>query len=405
MKKKYLTGFTLIEILIAFAVSSVIAGISFTSFNAYSNTQIFNQNVSNVVDLLGIARSRSISQVKPASCGTSPLEGYEVRVTTSGTAYSYYVKCGGSSYLMESKKLHSELIFANNSAASVHFNVLNGTVSLPGDIIISGFGKANTIIVEKSGKILVINGTGPPPAFSTPTPTPDPTAQQGCSPSVAAYRLYPPNYCVYTAPGYGDYCDPTCGLTSPSPTTVVATATPTTSTLNPTPTPTTTSCSKDYYYSEPYCPFVGGNNGTHCEATCGGQVSTNSTPTPTPTPTTAPVVNPTPTPTPTPVSSTPSVTIALSVSPNPATTSQSITFTATVTGTNCTPTGAVYFYRDNQASYFTAASTGSTNPGIASASYPASYIGAGAHTVHGRYVPGGTTCPAITSSNISFSIQ
>jgi prepilin-type N-terminal cleavage/methylation domain-containing protein len=355
---KYKKGFTLIEILIAFAVSSVVFGISFTSFNAYSNTQIFNQNVSGVVDILGIARSRSISQVKPASCGAVPLEGYEVRVAASGTAYSYYVKCGGLSYLMENKRLNSQLQFDNSSASSIQFNVLNGTVNSPGDIIISGFGKVSTIVVERSGKITVYNGTGPPSTLPTPTPTSDPTDQEGCSPSTAAYRLYPPDYCVYTAPGYGTYCEPTCGLSAPTPTTIAATATPTTSAISPTPTPTT-----------------------------------------------APMVSATPTPVPTSVPPTPSVAITLSVSPNPATTSQSITFTATVTGSNCTPTGAVYFYRDNQASYFTAASTGSANPGVASTSYPASAIGAGAHTVQGRYVPSGTTCPAITSSNINFSIQ
>jgi Tfp pilus assembly protein PilV len=96
-------------------------------------------------------------------------------------------------------------------------------------------------------------------------------------------------------------------------------------------------------------------------------------------------------------------TISLSISPNPATTSQSITFTATVTGTNCMPTGAVYFYTDGQV--FTASSITSTNPGIASTSYPASYIGTGNYSIYAQYYPSGTTCPAITSSTVNLVIQ
>ncbi|HUQ85417.1 MAG TPA: Ig-like domain repeat protein [Candidatus Limnocylindrales bacterium] len=97
--------------------------------------------------------------------------------------------------------------------------------------------------------------------------------------------------------------------------------------------------------------------------------------------------------------------ISMTVSPNPVSVSQSITFTATVTGSGCTPTGAVYFYRDGQPSYFTAASTGNSNPGVATAGYPANAIGAGSHTVFGRYVPGGTTCPGRDSAVINFTVN
>lgn len=115
-----------------------------------------------------------------------------------------------------------------------------------------------------------------------------------------------------------------------------------------------------------------------------------NTPIPTPTPTNPPPVN---------------TTISFSLSPNPASTSQSITFSATVTGSGCVPTGAVYFYWDNQTANYTAGSTGSTNPGTATAGYPASAIGVGNHQAFARYVPQGSTCPGRDSVPINFVIQ
>lgn len=111
---------------------------------------------------------------------------------------------------------------------------------------------------------------------------------------------------------------------------------------------------------------------------------------------------PSPTPTTIPPGNT---TIAFSVSPSAATTSQNITFSATVTGSGCVPTGSVYFYWDNQTARYTAGSTGNSNPGIATAAYPASAIGVGNHQAFARYVPGGTTCPGLDSQTVNFTIQ
>jgi Tfp pilus assembly protein PilV len=109
------------------------------------------------------------------------------------------------------------------------------------------------------------------------------------------------------------------------------------------------------------------------------------------------------TPTPTQVQSAANSAISLSVSPNPATSSQSITFTASITGTNCMPTGVVYFYKNGQV--FTGSGISSTNPGIASTSYPASNIGTGTHSIYAQYYASGTTCPSATSSTVNLVIQ
>ncbi len=126
---------------------------------------------------------------------------------------------------------------------------------------------------------------------------------------------------------------------------------------------------------------------------------------PTATPTQTPAGNPAPpTATPTQTQSV-ATSIAFSISPNPARTNESVVFRATVTGTGCTPTGAVYFYWDNQTVRYTAGSTGNSNPGIATAAYPASGIGIGSHQAFARYVPTGTICPGVDSAGVSFVVQ
>ncbi|HSW47757.1 MAG TPA: hypothetical protein VLG67_01640 [Candidatus Saccharimonadales bacterium] len=338
-------GFTLIELLIVFGIMGALAIGSITVFSSYNKSQVFGAAVSDFSSFLNTARSRSISQVKPAVCtDTNPLVGYKVAVTISGQAYSLYSVCLGiADSLISTKRLPGQVMFQSGQP-NILFNVSTGTVSSPGAIVLSGFGSdvIATVTIDSNGNISSTSGII---AATTPTPT-----------------------------------------------------------IN-------VSCSKDYFYSPPYCVPVGGNNGDYCDSSCGGQVTsstpTTGLPTSTPSPTTGP---PTATPTPTPTLGPPITNLAMT-SINPSSASKSInttiTFTASITGTNCTPSGSgsVQFFRQG---YSVRLTVGTPSNGVASAVYPSGAFPT-ANTTYQIYAtytpPAGNICPSSISNNLPLAIS
>ncbi len=291
-KKTNKKGFTLLELIIIFAISAIILSISVSSFGNFNSSQIFNGAVSDVVSVLNSARSRSISQVKPPQCSSS-LDGYEVKFTTADREYEQSALCGGVAVATQQKKLPAQVSFVTGSAPSVPFNVSVGTVNSPRTIAVTGYGKTSTISINTVGIISVSPGLS---LIAVPAATP----------------------------------------------------TPTTNVTTPTPTPTTGAA------------------------------------TPTPTPSVSQLVP-----------------LTLSISPNPVSSGQDITLTLTVNGGSCT-TGVVYFYKENEASYFTGAGT---TTGVASVTYPASYLGIGTHPIYARYNPYVGGCTITTSSTVNLVVQ
>ncbi len=176
---KFMKGFTLIEIIIIFAISSVIVGISVNSFGNYNSTQIFNGAASDLINELNSARSRAISQVKPSQC-SGALDGYEVKITTSSRDYEQSAICGAAMVGTKTKKLPSQVSFINGSAPNVLFNVSVGTVNTPRTIAITGFGKTSTIHINAVGivsktpglSLISIPASNPIPPATTTAPTP-----------------------------------------------------------------------------------------------------------------------------------------------------------------------------------------------------------------------------------------
>ena len=195
-------GFTLIEILIVFVISSIIVGISVNSFTSYRNSQTYNQNLSDFVNLLNNARSRAISQVKPSSCGANTLKGIEVEIAASGRVYKQNAVCGTSIILLSEGSLSQGMSFAPSSTTRVLFNVAYGNVDTAGAIGISGLGKASTISINKIGLVSIISDSSITPTYSlsstpipttlTPTPlTPTPTTGVTGSVSVRVASISP----------------------------------------------------------------------------------------------------------------------------------------------------------------------------------------------------------------------
>lgn len=205
--KKY--GFTLIEFLLVFAISSVIISISVNSFNTYNNTQIHNTSVTGVVSMLNSSRAKSISQVKPEVCGGNVLNGYEVRVTIPGPNYTQNVVCGGNRHVIQQGKLNARVSFLNTSAPSIFFDVATGIVTSPGIIGLTGPSKTTSISVDKIGIVKISDGIPVTPtqgATITPGVTPAGSTSIVLSLSPNPSSLY--QSVTFTATVTGNGCIP-----------------------------------------------------------------------------------------------------------------------------------------------------------------------------------------------------
>lgn len=159
---KPVSGFTLIELLIVFSVISILSIVGVASFVSYSRSEALNSATMDVSSMLNVAKSRALSQVKPSegSCATDPqnpqssppLEGYKVSINSSEGTYKLDVICGGSTVLIEEKKLPSEISFSS-SPTVVTFHIISGSVDGGGTFSVTAFGKSKNIEVDSFGNI------------------------------------------------------------------------------------------------------------------------------------------------------------------------------------------------------------------------------------------------------------
>jgi type II secretory pathway pseudopilin PulG len=159
------SGFTLIELIVAFALSISIAMAGLVSYTKFNQTQKFKNTVLDVRSELQKAKSRAQSQVKPstlAACQTAALTGYAVRFCTfpnsqcaASGRYELHIVCGGTSTLIEAKQLPAGITFQVGTNGIFLFNVLNGAVQ-SGSVSINGYGQSKTIQVSGTGTISVL---------------------------------------------------------------------------------------------------------------------------------------------------------------------------------------------------------------------------------------------------------
>lgn len=153
--RKFSQGFTLIEMLVVFAIigSLTVGGVN--TFFFYSQTQSYRTAVSEVSHLLATAKTRAISQVKPTDCATQDLRAYQVSFTAPGSTYKLEVVCGGNVYPITTKNLPSSVTFTAGSASVVSFAVRTGIVSQQQTITIVGNNTTKSIIVDTVGNVTV----------------------------------------------------------------------------------------------------------------------------------------------------------------------------------------------------------------------------------------------------------
>lgn len=147
-------GFTIIEILVAIFITTVLASVGVASYVSFNRRQIVVQATKKVFSDLRLAQSMATNQEKPAGC--TSLRGFTFNVT-GGTSYWIGAECvpAFSTHIRDVSLTGVTM----TGFAKVRFNILGGkveffdgktqlTVSDP-----AGYSKA--ITVGEAGEIIV----------------------------------------------------------------------------------------------------------------------------------------------------------------------------------------------------------------------------------------------------------
>ncbi|HZQ29663.1 MAG TPA: prepilin-type N-terminal cleavage/methylation domain-containing protein [Patescibacteria group bacterium] len=148
-------GFTLLEIIIVFAVIAILSAIGIVSFVSYSRVQSLQTSASTLSSTLSLARSRAISQAKPTQCGTQILNGYKVLLNTASNSYELDAICSNFSYVIQTQKLPANISFdvLKTTSTSFYFPVIVNGVIGAGTIYLNGYGNTKAIVVDSTGDI------------------------------------------------------------------------------------------------------------------------------------------------------------------------------------------------------------------------------------------------------------
>lgn len=149
------SGFTLIELIIVFSVIAILSTVGIASFVSYSRAQTLQTAASDFTSVLNVAKSRALAQIKPGECTGQSLSGYQVDIR-SNTVYDLGVVCSGNYYRLMTQTLPSNLSFSltgQTTTISVFFPIISSGVRGAGTIILTGYGKTKTIVIDNSGNI------------------------------------------------------------------------------------------------------------------------------------------------------------------------------------------------------------------------------------------------------------
>ena len=174
-------GFTIIELLIVFAVLAILSMVSAVSFVTYNKTQTLSSAAKDIEQMLTLAKSRAQSQVKPEECGqNSTLIGYEFRICaneevpdgvqcSTGGDYEVIAVCINAGQEEEvpsvpatnasPKKLPNGISIASlhDATPKVRFGVLTGGVTGAGNITLQSADESEKriITIDERGNINV----------------------------------------------------------------------------------------------------------------------------------------------------------------------------------------------------------------------------------------------------------
>lgn len=191
-------GFTLIELIISFAIISILSGVGIASFFSYSRTQELTNATKDIKTFLTTARTDALAQVKQttstnncgpnssinpiptflgyeviaccsgtycASCHNANSDNYELDMVCSNGSGTYYDVVASKKYPDSNVGLSNKVAISSNSTStSFFFNALSGAVSAvpgaggnirsgAGTIVLTGYGQTQQVTVTQTGVI------------------------------------------------------------------------------------------------------------------------------------------------------------------------------------------------------------------------------------------------------------
>ncbi|MBI2613176.1 MAG: DUF1554 domain-containing protein [Candidatus Levybacteria bacterium] len=162
--------------MVALSITAVLGTLGIAGFTTYNQIQTLQAASSDVVSILNLAKSRAQSQIKPSGLCSATLDGYTV-VINAPSSYWLELNCSDGNHPIiatQNKKLTANLNFSAN--ISFFFPVQTGGVQTPGQIVITGFGRNKTIVINSLGGVSVLAGDLVPTPTPVPTSTPTPTS-------------------------------------------------------------------------------------------------------------------------------------------------------------------------------------------------------------------------------------
>jgi prepilin-type N-terminal cleavage/methylation domain-containing protein len=163
------SGFTLIELVVAFSIMAILGTVGIASFVNYSRAQALQQAVNNFSTALNTVKAASVAQVQNLNvngqnlaCVSGSIDGLGIAIGYHANSYTFYVKCSGAplpTYSSVDTNLPTNVNFGSNTTSNVFFPVLTGGVTGSGNVVFVSpaiFGlSSKTVIIDSGGNIQV----------------------------------------------------------------------------------------------------------------------------------------------------------------------------------------------------------------------------------------------------------
>lgn len=152
-------GFSIIELLMAFATIGILSGLGIASFVSYSRNQVVDQASADLKTAVERTKFNALSGVKPANCDL--LLSYQLEFCKD-CAYSYKMiaSCKVQNFETASYVLPKNVSFENIGCGKLKFNLLSKGVECEGgqfpfEIGVKGFGVLRTLSVDNGGNVSI----------------------------------------------------------------------------------------------------------------------------------------------------------------------------------------------------------------------------------------------------------